>query len=72
MGCIIDDIGKRRHLSRVGSPNYAAPQIHHNSPYSIKCDVYSVNLMFMVELGVVAFLLLYNTFPVNGNNLGEI
>jgi serine/threonine protein kinase len=47
MGCIIDDFGRRRNFNRVGSPIYAAPQILHNSPYSIKCDVYSVNLMFM-------------------------
>jgi serine/threonine protein kinase len=50
MGCIIEDFGKRRHFNRVGSPIYAAPQILHDSPYSIKCDVYSVNLMFMLSL----------------------
>jgi serine/threonine protein kinase len=47
MSCIIDGIGKRRHLTRLGSP-FAAPQILHDNPYSNKCDVYSVNFMFMV------------------------
>jgi serine/threonine protein kinase len=47
MGCIIDDFGRRRHFNRVGSPIFAAPQILHECPYTIKCDVYSVNLMFM-------------------------
>jgi serine/threonine protein kinase len=47
MSCIMDSIRKKHHLTRLGS-KFAAPQILHGDPYSNKCDVYSVNFIFIV------------------------
>ena len=48
------------YLSRVGSPLYMSPQILEGLPFSAKCDVWS--------LGVIFFEMLYGRTPWTGEN----
>ena len=48
------------YLSRLGSPLYMAPQILEGQPFSAKCDVWSVGILF--------FELLYGKPPWTGEN----
>ena len=48
------------YLSRLGSPLYMAPQILEGQPFSAKCDVWSIGVMF--------FELLYGRTPWTGEN----
>lgn len=48
------------YLSRLGSPLYMAPQILEGQPFSAKCDVWSVGVMF--------YELLYGRTPWSAEN----
>lgn len=48
------------YFSRVGSPLYMAPQILEGLPFSSKCDIWSLGIMF--------FEMLYGKPPWDGEN----
>lgn len=48
----------------MGSPLYMAPEIIHGRSYSMKCDVYS--------LGVVFYKMVYGKCPYEGNSVIDL
>ena len=50
--------------TRVGTRGYMAPEILDNQPYNYQTDIFSI--------GVIAFKMLYNDFPLEGKTTDEI
>ncbi|KAM3135949.1 hypothetical protein pb186bvf_011939 [Paramecium bursaria] len=46
MGRILEDVGKKLPLTKVGTPAYAAPQLYLEQTFSSKADVYSLGIIF--------------------------
>lgn len=60
----VDNFGSQMLKSCVGSPIYMAPQILERTPYTTKCDIWSI--------GVIFYEMIHNTPPWKAKDENEL